>query len=191
VIYGGVGPDVSSVRLSRAELLTRYGAYRRRQARALLHLMPREGVRPLYRRALRDGLEGEAHSDPMDALVAYCETLLPLPPFEVWCEDVRRNPDAYDGDGDGDDIAVAPTSEAPLTRASREFTHGDRRWTAHLRSYRDESGWRGFIAFEDPLTTRVHRTASIFHESCAEDVHERFASFESSALAAFLRSALS
>jgi hypothetical protein len=189
VIYGGPGQDVSPVQPSRAELLTRYGAYRRRQSRALLHLMPREGIRPLYRRALRAGFGGDAHADPMDALVAYCEKLLPLPPFEVWCEDVRRNPDAYVGGGD--DIAIAPTSEAPLTHASREFAHGDRRWTAHLRSYRDESGWRGFIAFEDPLTTTVHRTASIFRESCAEDVSERFASFESSTLVAFLRSALS
>jgi hypothetical protein len=189
VIYGGFGQDAAPLQLSRAELLTRYGAYRRQQARALLHLMPRDGIRPLYRRAVRDGFAADANADPMDMLVAYCETLLPLPPFEVWRDDVLRNPEAYVDDAD--DVAVVPTSEAPLTQASREFAHGDRRWTAHLRSYRNESGWCGFIAFEDPLTTQVHRTASIFRESCAEDVHERFASFESSALVAFLRSALS
>jgi len=124
----------------------------------------------------------------MAALVAHCETLLPLPPFEVWLEDVQGNPDAHVDDGD--DSAVAPTSEAPLTQVSRAFAHAGRRWTAHLRSYRDESGWRGFIAFEDALSTRVHRTASIFRETCAEDVRERFAGFESSTLVAFLRSAL-
>jgi hypothetical protein len=36
----------------------------------------------------------------------------------------------------------------------------------------------------------VHRTASIFRETYAEDVRERFASFESSTLVAFLRSAM-
>jgi len=189
VIYGGVGQDVAPAQPSDAELLTRYRAYRRRQARALLHLMPREAVRPLYRRAVREGFGSEAHADPMNTLVACCETLLPLPPFAVWCEDVRRNPDPYTTDDDDDDTVMS-TAEAPLTQASRDFAHGDRRWTAHLRSYRDESGWRGFIAFEDPLTTRVHHTASIFCESRAEDVRERFASFESSTLVAFLRSAL-
>ena len=188
MIYGGVGQDLASIQPSRGELLMRYRAYRRRQARALLHLVPREAIRPLYRRALRTRSGEEAHADPMAALVAYCEQLLPLPPFEAWCEDVRRNPDAHvDG---GDDIAVAPTSDAPLTQASREIVLGERRWSAHLRSYRDDSGWRGFIAFEDALTNRVHRTASIFRESRAEDVRERFASFESSTLVAFLRSAL-
>jgi hypothetical protein len=149
--------------------------------------MPREAIRPLYRRALRDGFGAEV-GDPMAALVECCENLLPLPPFEMWCEDVRRNPGAHLDDAD--DTAVTPTSEAPLTQASREFAHADRRWTAHLRSYRDDTGWCGFIAFEDPITTRVHRTASIFRETYAEDVRERFASFESSTLVAFLRSAM-
>jgi hypothetical protein len=63
-------------------------------------------------------------------------------------------------------------------------------WTAHLRSFRDGSTWRGFIAFEDSLSRRVHRTALIFQESGPVDVRDRFLSFEPSALIAFLRSAL-
>ena len=189
MIHPSTGPEVALTELSGEELTARYGAYRRRQARALLHLMPREAIRPLYRKAIREGFTGGSESDPMSALVAYCEVLLPLPPFEIWREDVLCNPNAHGGD-DADDDGGAPTLEAPLTQTSREFAHLDRRWTAHLRSYRDGSGWRGFIAFEDSGTMQMHRTASIFSESRAEDVRDRFVSFESSTLAAFLRSAL-
>lgn len=177
--------DVQS-RPSRSELMTRYRAYRLRQARALLHLIPREAIRPLYRRAAREGF-GADGSDPMAALVLYCERILPLPPFEVWREDVASHPAAYVDDAD--DSAVTPTADAPVTQASRELAHGDRRWIAHLRSFRDGSVWRGFIAFEESLTSSVHRTAVIFREPDAESVRERFASFEPSTLASFLRSA--
>jgi hypothetical protein len=50
--------------------------------------------------------------------------------------------------------------------------------------------WRGFIAFEDARSRDVHRTAVIFREWAPADVRERFMSFEPTALAAFLRSAL-
>jgi len=179
--------DLASPRASRSELMTRYRAYRLRQARALLHMVPREAIRPLYRKAVREGF-GADGSDPMAALVRYCERLLPLPPFEVWRDDVRENPTAYVDDAD--DSAVTPTAEAPLTQASRELAHDDRRWTAHLRSFRDGSVWSGFIAFEESLTNSVHRTAVIFREPDAESVRERFANFESSTLVSFLRSAL-
>lgn len=182
-----VSLDVTSAPVSRTELLTRYRAYRRRQARALLHMIPREAARPLFRRAVREGFDVD-ETDPMAALLTYCETLLPLPPFEVWHEDVRRNPTAHVDDAD--DSAVTPTAEAPRTSISREFTAGDLRWTAHLRSFRDGGAWRGFIAFEDSSSGRVHRTALIFRESDAEEVSERFSSFEPSTLVAFLRSAL-
>jgi hypothetical protein len=124
----------------------------------------------------------------MGTLVAYCETLLPLPPFDTWCDDHRRNPAAYLYDVD--DSAEAPSADAPATLESREFLHDLHAWTAHLRSFRDGSTWRGFIAFEDSLSRRVHLTALIFQESGPVDVRDRFLSFEPSALIAFLRSAL-
>lgn len=127
-------------------------------------------------------------TDPMITLVTYCESLLPLPPVDVWSDDVRRNPIAYVSDAD--DFGVVPTAEAPRTTMSREFSHDDRRWTAHLRSFSDGDAWRGFIAFEDSSSARVHRTTLIFREAGADDVCERFSSFESSTLVAFLRSAL-
>ena len=170
------------------ELPGRYEAYRRRQARGLLGLIPREAIRPLYRRAVRAGFGGRHTSDPMEVLVQYCETLLPLPPFELWCEDAHRNPKAYLYDVDAS--ADAPSAVAPVTVETREFTHDRTPWMAHLRSFRDGVIWRGFIAFEDRESSRVHRTALIFRESDPVDVRDRFLSFESSALTAFLRSAL-
>jgi len=170
------------------ELVARYEAYRRRQARGLLGLIPRAAIRPLYRRALRAGSRAESTSDPVGILVAYCETLLPLPPFETWCVDADRNPTAhlYDVDASAD----APTADAPVTLETSEFSHDQHLWMAHLRSFREGVTWRGFIVFEDPESSRVHSTALIFQESDPVDIRDRFLSFESSALSAFLRSAL-
>lgn len=183
-----VGRPTDPVELSREELLGRYRAYRRRQARGLLGMVPREAVRPLYRSALRAGLEDGDRSDPMQTLLSFCERLLLLPSFDVWYDDVRRNPEAhlYDVDGAPD----APTADAPVTVETREFRVDGRWWTAHLRSFRDGDGWRGFIAFEDTASRRLHRTTLIFREADPVDLRDRFMSFEDSALAAFLRSAL-
>lgn len=183
-----VGRAREAVAPSRDELLGRYRAYRRRQARGLLGMLPRDAVRPLYRRAMAAGLEEGDGSDPMRTLLAFCERLLPLPPFDVWHDDVRRSPEAHLSDVD--DAADAPTADAPVTVETREFLVGARPWAAHLRSFRDGDVWRGFIAFEDGASKRLHRTALIFRESDPVDVRERFMSFGDSALGAFLRSAL-
>lgn len=173
---------------SHGELLTRYAAYRRRQARGLLHMMPREAIRPLYRRVAAAGFAEADPTDPMEAMVAYCEQLLPLPPLKTWLEDVRRNPEAHLHEVEGS--PDAPTVDAPVTVESRQFYVGEESWSAHLRSFRDEDAWRGFIAFEGPRSQRVHRTALIFREDDPVDVRDRFLTFEPAALAAFLRSAL-
>lgn len=170
------------------ELEAQYAAYRRRQARGLLRLLPREAVRPLYRRARAESFGTEAVDDPLAALLSYCERLLPLPPFEAWREDVLRHATAHLEDLD--DSAEAPTAEAPTTVVTRRFTSDDERWIAHLRSYREGEAWRGYIAFEDEGTHRVHRTALIFRESDPVHVRERFLDFDLASLQAFLRSAL-
>ena len=180
------GPDTRSVR---DELLLEYQAYRKRQARGLVRMLPKEAVRPLYRRAVRAGHGDGTSTDPLATLVDYCETLLPLPPFERWCEDREASPTAHLLDLD--DSAAAPTAESPATVEARTFDFDGRPWTAYLRSFRDETAWRGFIAFEERATQHVHRTALIFRESDPADLRERFLEFESVALGAFLRSALS
>jgi hypothetical protein len=151
-------------------------------------MLPREAVRPLYRRARLAGYAAEQPTDPLAALVDYCETLLPLPPFERWCEDRAASPAAHLQDLD--DSAAAPTAEAPTTVEARAFEVDGAPWVAHLRSFRDGTAWRGYIAFEDRLSTRVHRTTLIFRESDLSDLRDRFLDFEPVALAAFLRSAL-
>lgn len=173
---------------TREELEAQYAAYRRRQARGLVRLLPREAIRPLYRRALARDPGAEAGADPLGVLLLFCEQLLPLPPFETWCDDVREHATAHLRDLD--DSAEAPTAEAPATVEARRFAFEGSPWVAHLRSYREGHTWRGYIAFEDEQAHRVHRTALIFSEGDPVDVRERFLDFDLAALQAFLRSAL-
>lgn len=182
------GPPQRLDAVAEDELLARYSAYRRRQARTLLGMVPREAVRPLYRRAVAAGFVGDGPVDPMTTLLAYCETLLPLPPFDVWRDDMRRHPSAHLGDIE--DSAEAPGPESPITLETRELYYAEHAWTALLRVFRDEGTWRGFIAFQDTSSSRTFRTTLIFQEWTAGDVLDRFAGFEPATLTAFLRSAL-
>ena len=171
------------------ELRAQYEGYRRRQARGLVRILPRRAIRPLYRRALfQEGLSGQAQVDPLAVLVDYCEGLLPLPPFEVWVEDVTMHPVAHLHDLDNS--ADVPTAKAPATMEARLFEYQGDPWIAHLRSFRDGVAWRGYIAFEARRSGQVHRTALVFRESDPVDLRERFLSFEAGTLEAFLRSAL-
>lgn len=190
--------DPHPIAIPREELRRLYEGYRVRQARALMRLMPREAVRPLYRRA-REGFAGaeragsaaaDVADDPMSLLVEFCERLLPLPTFDVWLEDLRLNPGAHWQDLERS--ADTPSATAPATIATRRFRPAGRRWGAHLRGFRDGDVWRGFIAFEpaDGAEHVIHRTALIFRESTVEELRDRFRGFESVSLEAFLRSAL-
>lgn len=172
-----IGPD---------ELARQYGEYRVRQARSLLGLLPTEAIRPLYRRARSE----EPSGDPMAALLAYCEALLPLPPFEVWLDDLRCRPEAHWHDLESS--ADAPSATKPVTIDGRRFARGPSEWIARLRGFRDQDVWRGFIAFEvhGVARPRVHRTTLIFREATLTDMRDRFHGFESASLEAFLRSAL-
>lgn len=187
-LTGPAPADVTSA-LDAEELQARYAAYRRRQVARLVQMLPREAIRPLYRRARAEGSEGDAsHDDPLAVLMSYCERLLPLPPFDVWRADLEANPDAHYGDLE--DSVDGPTADAPSTMDARAFQYGDRPWLARLRSFRDAGLWRAYIAFEERDTGRVHRTATVFCEHDAATLRERFVAFDSAALGAFLRSAL-
>ena len=171
----------------------RYDGYRRRQAARLVQMLPQDAVRPLYRRARdearRLGALGESgEQDPLGLLVAFCERLLPLPPFEVWMSDLQAYPDSYLADLA--ESAEAPTAEAPSTMEVRPVEYSGRPWLARLRYFREQGLWRGYIAFEERESGRVHRTAAVFCEDHPSDLRERFLAFEATALQAFLRSAL-
>lgn len=189
---GRPGVDVEGAqeaRLPREELVGHYAAYRRREARTLVGMLPKEAVRPLYRRAVQDSADTPDGDDPMTLLLAYCERLLPLPSFEVWLADLRRWPDAHWSALENS--ADAPSPAAPATVDVRGFVRDSRSWLARLRAFRDGDAWRGFIAFEEDGTRGpTHRTTLIFRESSLSELRDRFRGFESASLEAFLRSAL-
>lgn len=187
-----VGPDPLR-HVAESEFRERYERYCRRQASRLVQLLPREAVRPLYRRARdearrADVLADGGEADPLALLVRYCRALLPLPPFEVWREDLLANPEGHFDDLE--ESADAPTADAPSTLGVRSLQVQGRAWLAHLRSFRETGLWRGYISFEEEGSGRVHRTAAVFCESDARELRDRFLSFEHQALEAFLRSAL-
>lgn len=170
---------------------SRYDAYRRRQVLRLLHMLPDGGARALYRRARAQpplsALLAE-EDDPLKVLIRYCEDLIPLPPFEVWREDLLSHPDAHLSD-----LAESldqPTEDRPSTVETRTFDAAGRSWVAHLRSFRDSGLWRGYITFQEEGSGRTLRTTEVFCEQDVSELRERFQAFESAALEAFLRSAL-
>ncbi len=175
-----------------AALRGRYEAYCTEQAAALPALLPREGLRALYRE-VRAGSGGEV-VDPFALLVARCRELLPLPPFEVWVEDYLRDPRAYLEEMESS--AAGPAKTAPVTVDLRRIDHGGRTWVAGLALFRAPTEWRGFISFHPEPTqptdvvSAAHRTGDVFREARADDVRDRFRSFSPDTLAAFLRSTL-
>jgi len=188
----GVDALPSGVRLeapSEEELRIGYHAYRVREARALIGLLPREVIRPLYRKALRGVSRSDGDvGDPLAVLMDFCESLLPLPPFDVWRRDLERNPSAHLQALD--EAPDAPTAAAPETLEARSFESRGSRWVARCRAYRDGDAWRGFIAFQSDLGGPVHRTTLIFREADPAVLRDRFLGFDFVALEAFLRSTL-
>lgn len=183
-IGGGLSSDTVPAS-EEVDELARYDEYRTQQARALVNLMPREAVRPLYRRAVREG-HIVPDKDPLAALVGYCRSILPLPTFEVWQADVARNPEAHLESPDS--FRTTPTAAAPATLEARAMTRHRSAWTARLKGFREDGAWRGFIAFEDGESGRVHHTALIFCEADPLELRDRFLGFENGTLEAFLRS---
>jgi hypothetical protein len=188
--------QVGPATISDGTLRARYEAYCAEQAAALPGLLPREGLRELYRSA-RAGVTGDV-ADPLALLVARCRELLPLPPFEVWAADYLRDPRPYVEGVDGG--TAGALRSAPVTADLRHVEHDGESWVASLALFRDPPEWRGFISFHtedrgNPTAAtdgprRVHRTADVFIEARAEDVRDRFRAFSADTLQAFLRSTL-
>ena len=164
---------------------TRYQEYRRRQAAALLSLIPREAIRPLYRYAL-GGRQGPAEEDSLALILSFCEKLLPLPPFEVWLSDRRAHPAAHLDEAGArlEDLQGHVTVEARPVEAFGDL------WRADLDVHRDDGIWRGHITYRSADGSRAHATGEIFREGAADAVRDRFLEFDDHTLKAFLRSAL-
>lgn len=174
-------------------LVPSYEAYRRHQARALLALMPREGLRELYglARDVRASADAGAKGrvlDPMDALLGFVERFLPLPPFHVWCQDVRTNPGAHlDEPWMADAL---PAAAAPRTVAVREEHLRGGPWRVELRVHHEREEWRGHLAFTGGAQSRSWRTGDVLREPTAGLLVERFHELGVLTLDAFLRSIL-
>lgn len=185
------GTDPSTLPGAGEGLRQLYESYRRREASALLSLLPREAVRPLYRlaRERRVAEGGAPTDDPVALLVDYVEReLLPLPPFPVWLMDFQAHRAAH---LEGIDAAPAgPDPAAPVAVEVRSLRHADVDWYAALHLFRRGGVWWGFIHFTAAGDPSGVRTADIFREEEPETIRERFQSFGFDALRAFLRSSL-
>jgi hypothetical protein len=170
-----------------AALLGIYRSYRRHQARELLSLVPQEALRPLYREASAAGLQpGAEADDPLTLLSGYAETLLPLPPFRVWCEDLLCRPEAHLDEPWM--TGFRPGPRVPLLLDSREERLQGTRWQIDLLVHHAGEGWRGHLAFRAGDDPRRHRTGDILREPTIEAVGERFREFDRVTMEAFLRS---
>lgn len=188
--YAGVGQRQPERYPATDALRARYGAYRLRQGRELLALVPREVVRELHRRML-DEHGSDSDIEPIQRLAGFCADLLPLPPFDEWVQDFHRHRDAYLAETEPplSEGPSAPNGE-PVAVDVRAFWFHSCEWIAGLWVLPDAEGWRGAIHFHDASGERAVRTADIFREAHLTTVRERFRMFDGPTLEAFLRSAL-
>jgi hypothetical protein len=190
---GGASGAPSPAKLLREDpaLEDRYRDYRKRQAGLLASLLPKEAVRPTYAQARewskKMGLGGG--KDPLATLLHYLEELLPLPPFEVWLADRSQNMDEHLQEEFKPGLTQT-SPNPPVSVESRGMVMGGRKWRASLNLFRREDIWRGFIAFRPLDGVGGVRTADIFREEDPEEIRQRFLSFHSQTLQAFLRSVL-
>ena len=197
MIGNGKGTEVQDLgRREATHLIRRYHEYCRREANAFLHVVPRDGVRPLYAAAREWAKETGRHDprEPMAALVAYVIHRLPLPPFEAWLEDLELHPLEH---------AVSRSTRAafeeqsgPTSVECRDLRHRSRAWHASLELFRDGPRWRGYIAFRAQRArhreseAESFRTANIFVESDPDSIRDRFRGYHDETLRGFLRSVL-
>jgi hypothetical protein len=173
------------------DLRARYGEYRRRQAAALLPLLPRDAIRPLYARARHWAQSAgmDLGKDPLAVLLLFLEGLLPLPPLEIWMADRSSFLDAHVREEFASRGAQRRGSP-PVMVETRSVAMVGRRWSATLGLFRRDEAWRGFIAFRPLEGGEGLRTADIFREEDPSEIRSRFLSFHPRTLAAFLRSVL-
>ena len=168
----------------------RYDEYCRQQVTLLLEIIPREAVRPLYRRARIWATERGLHDtkDPMSTLRVFCREVLPLPPFEVWRLDYENHRVAHAG-GRVEWVLLAEPMD-PIAVDVRRMEHEAEPWHGTLEVYRGGDAWRGLIRFQREGEEGQFRTGEIFCEDDLQDLRTRFNSFTASTMSALLRSTL-
>jgi hypothetical protein len=187
----GSEPSSSSVVQGDPDLGARYLQYCRRQAQALVSILPKEAIRPLYARAREWGRRTgkEVDKDPLATFLLYLEELLPLPPRKVWEQDRTANLDAHVRE-EFDSPPAQHRASPPVTVESRGMEMDGRRWRATLNLFRRDEAWRGYIVFNPLGEAHTVRTADIFREEDPDEIRTRFLGFHNQTLQAFLRSIL-
>jgi hypothetical protein len=167
------------------DLTDLYERYCEHEARGLLALLPRAGLRSLYSRARSAGeVEGTPH-DPIALATEEARKLLPLPPYEVWLEAYLRDRAPF---LQALGIAAVPARAEPVLVDVREMGGG---WMAELHLSCRGTDWVGFLLFrKSAYSENMYglRTADIFRGSDPDDLMHRFREFQPATLAAFLRS---
>jgi hypothetical protein len=156
--------------------------------REFLALLPRESLRGLYREARATWDRADSAVDPVARLGEFVEERLPLPPFEVWSQDVRRNPAAYLDEPWM--VDVLPDRGAPYTLDVRVEILLGSSCRVELRVHHVGDGWLGHISFTRTSDSRAWRTGDVFREADAHTLLLRFREFDHEALEAFLRSVI-
>lgn len=126
--------------------------------------------------------------DPLGVLMDYLDSRMPLPPFGLWCVDVRRSPEEHLDEGWME--GAGPHRGAPMMVACRSESLLGQPWTAHLRCFRESCVWYGYLSFQHAGHGAAYRTTDIFREGELRSVRGRFMDFDPLTLEAFLRSVL-
>jgi len=170
-----VFPSTSSVVGEDPDLETRYQEYRRRQAKGLVSILPKEAIRPLYARAREWGRETgrEVEKDPLATFLRFLQEVIPLPPRSVWEADRARNLADHVKE-EFDSPPAQHRASPPVTVESRGMEMDGRRWRATLNLFRRDEAWRGFIVFNPIGEPEAARTTDIFREEDPDEIRNRF-----------------
>jgi len=173
------------------DLAARYQEYRRRQAKGLVSILPKEAIRPLYGQAREWGRRTgrEVEKDPLATFLLFLEQVIPLPPRDVWEKDRAEHLDAHVKE-EFESPPAHRRASPPVTVESRGMELDGVRWRATLNLFRRDEAWRGFIIFNPIGESETVRTADIFREEDPDEIRNRFLGFHNQTLQAFLRSVL-
>ncbi len=185
-----------------------YERYCDHEARQLLTLIPKEGLRAVYAeaRALHRAEQptvppgtsapgpetagGHATTevdhapvvDPLALAVEFVRGVLPLPPWEVWVHHYLRDRRPF---LEALGVEAFPAREEPVLVDVRTLGPD---WTVGLQLFCRDREWRGFLCFMSRSDGLEYRTTEIFRGARPEEFRDRFRDFQPATLEAFFRS---